>query len=132
MTVFRLLMLGLAFLLAVPAANAGAQESTEALEQTIQYLIDHVERSELTFVRNTKEYSSAEAAEHMGKKYRHFKKKIHTAEDFIELAATKSLMSGKPYLVVTAHGERLRTADWLQQVLVEYRARQAAALYPGL
>ena len=132
MTVFRLVMLGLAFLLAVPAANADTRESTEALEQTIHYLIDYVERSELTFVRNGKDYTSAEAAEHMGKKYRHFKKKIHTAEHFIELAATKSLMSGKPYLVVTAHGERVRSADWLQQVLAEYRARQAAALSPGL
>jgi Family of unknown function (DUF5329) len=33
------------------------------------------------------------------KKYDYFKTQIHTAEDFIALAATKSELSGRPYLV---------------------------------
>jgi len=48
-----------------------------------------------------KSYSSEAAAEHARTKYRYFRSQIETPEDFIRLCATKSLISGKPYLVVT-------------------------------
>jgi len=40
-------------------------------------------------------HSGKEAAEHIRKKYAHFKDQIATAEDFIALSATKSELSGK-------------------------------------
>ena len=46
---------------------------------------------------------------------------------FIRLAATKSLLSGKPYTVVVREGEEIPTADWLHAAL---RACRAAAGTP--
>ena len=98
-------------------------EQPDALDTTISYLISYVSGSGLTFVRNSNTYTAAEAAEHMSKKYRHFKHDISTAEGFIELCATKSLLSGKPYLVITEQGEQVRTSEWLLAALSEYRTR---------
>ena len=94
---------------------------TERIEQTIQHLIGFVSGSDLTFVRNAGEYTPGEAANHMEKKYRHFRGDIETPEDFIELCATKSLMSGKPYLVIDSQGNKLRTSDWLRTELATYQ-----------
>jgi hypothetical protein len=59
----------------------------------------------------------------MGNKYRHFKEDIKTAEDFIERCASRSLLSGKSYLVINEQGEQVRTSEWLEAALAEYRAR---------
>jgi hypothetical protein len=96
-----------------------------AVAETIEYLIASVSESDLTFIRNGKRYAGNEAAEHMRKKYDYFDDDIVSAEDFIRLAATRSLMSGKPYYVVLADGTRTKTADWLGTRLGEYRLQMA-------
>lgn len=108
------------FLLLV--SGPGRSESTDRVDQTIQYLIGYVSGSGLTFIRNAREYTPGEAAEHMNKKYQHFRDDIGTPEDFIELCATKSLLSGKPYLVVAGQAKELRTGDWLRTELAAYQA----------
>lgn len=105
------------------AASPGWGEPNDRVDQTIQHLISHVSGSGLTFIRNAREYTPAEAAEHMNKKYRHFRDDIETPEDFIELCASKSLLSGKPYLVVAGKGEQLRTSDWMRTELAAYQER---------
>jgi hypothetical protein len=112
--------LAVALLLATcPAGSA----PTERAEQTIQHLLGYVSGSDLTFVRNASEYTPTEAAEHMLKKYRHFRDDIETPGDFIELCATKSLISGKPYLVIDRQGNVLRTSDWLRAELATWQVR---------
>jgi hypothetical protein len=59
----------------------------------------------------------------MKKKYRYFREDIATAEDFIELCATKSLLSGEPYLVIDRQGNESRTSDWLRAELAAWQAR---------
>ena len=98
------------------------------VNETVLHLISYVSESGLTFIRNSSEHTAAEAADHMNKKYLHFKEDIRTAEDFIELCATKSLLSGKPYLVVNDQGEQLRTSDWLRAELAVYQARRQATV----
>lgn len=110
----------LALLFGIGPASGAPNAATE---QTIQHLIGYVSGSELTFVRNASEYRPAEAAAHMQKKYRHFRDDIDTAEDFIRLCATRSLLSGKPYRVVDRAGKTLPTADWLKAELAAHRAR---------
>ena len=104
-------------------AGAVRGESAGDVDQTIRYLIDFVSGSGMTFIRNTREYTSSEAAAHMTEKYRHFREDIETPDDFIKICATKSLLSGKPYLVVSARGAELKTGDWLRMELAAYRAR---------
>ena len=72
-------------------------------------------------MRNGKAHTGTEAAEHMRRKYNHFDDRIRSADDFIDLAATKSMISGKKYTVSTAGGE-MATADWLRAVLADYRS----------
>jgi hypothetical protein len=110
--------LAVLLLVSLPARS----EPSGQVEQIIQHLIAYVSGSDLRFVRNASEYNPQEAAAHMEKKYRHFRDDIATAEDFIELCATKSLLSGKPYLVVDRLGNETLTSDWLRTELAAWQA----------
>ena len=88
--------------------------------QTIEFLISAVAQSHLTFTRNGENHTCDEAASHIREKYDYFRSKIKSPEDFISLCATKSLLSGKPYLVSTEKGT-IPVEQWLRQILAEYR-----------
>ena len=96
--------------------------STAGTTEEIASLLLFVEQSECTFIRNGKQYDGYEARGHIETKYGHFKEKIATTEDFIELAATKSIMSGKPYRVL-CNGQEMNLADWLHAELAKLRTR---------
>lgn len=104
-----------------PAANAREAEPTAALADTVSTLLAYVRESGCVFIRNGREHDAAAAAKHMERKYRHYMNDIETPEDFIRLAATKSMMSGKPYRVRTSSGEERLSADWLADVLDSMR-----------
>ena len=114
------LMLGIGLLLAGGLARG---EPDAQVDATIRYLIGRVAGSELTFVRNDTPYTPDRAAGHMEKKYRHFREDISTPGDFIDLCATKSLMSGEPYRVIDPEGNERKTSDWLRDELAIYQAR---------
>jgi hypothetical protein len=105
----------------VPRSVAGQQ--TEDIHATVQHLITYVKESDVTFERNTTRYSGSEAAQHINKKYQHFIDDIDTVEKFIELCATGSLMTGKPYFIITEQGEQLPSSEWLNNELQSYRLR---------
>ncbi len=71
-------------------------------------------------MRNGKTHSGAEAVKHMRRKYEYFADRIHSPEEFIEFAATKSMLSGKAY-TVRGNDREIPTAEWLHTVLAEYR-----------
>jgi hypothetical protein len=98
----------------------GQRENTE---KVFAYLIDQVAESHLTFTRNGIEYSSREAADHMRNKYEYFKSRIKSPEDFIHVCASKSLVSGKPYLVSTTKG-KISVEKWLGEILMEHEKNQ--------
>jgi hypothetical protein len=111
-----------AALAALTCATGAAAETAPQTESTaaIEYLLASVAGSELDFVRNGKTHSGAEAVKHMRRKYEHFEDRIHSPEEFIALAATKSMLSGKAYTVRSEDGE-IPTAEWLHTMLAEYR-----------
>jgi hypothetical protein len=112
----------IASLVALTCAAGAAAETMPQSESTatIEYLLASVAGSELQFVRNGKSHSGAEAVKHMRRKYEHFEDRIHSPEEFIELAATKSILSGKAYTVRSDDGE-IPTAEWMQTLLAKYR-----------
>ena len=116
-----------AVLLMLLTAGAGAARQPMPLQQTIDHLLGYVSQSGLTFMRNGKSYTAPEAAGHMRRKYEHYQDDIGSAEDFIRLCATRSLMSGKPYTLVDEDGRELATGDWLSRELLEYRSKSAVA-----
>ncbi len=112
----------IASVLALAWATGTAAETTPQSESTaaIEYLLASVAASELQFVRNNKTHSGAEAVKHMRRKYEYFADRIHSPEEFIEFAATKSMLSGKAY-TVRGNDREIPTAEWLHTVLAEYR-----------
>jgi hypothetical protein len=89
--------------------------------EEIDHLLAFVDSSGCTYVRNGKEYSPAEAREHIGRKYDYIRDRISTTEQFIRYAATESSISGKPYTVICG-GQEEPSADWLKRELARYRA----------
>ena len=105
------------------AAPIGSASNAEALEDTVDYLVEFVRTSDVVFIRNEKEHTPEDAASHMLKKYKYAKRKVKTPEDFIEYCATRSTMSGKPYRVRLGDGSTITSAAWLLTELEEYRKR---------
>jgi len=122
MPIWPLLLL-LTILLAVVSPWSMAARQAEDLDATVQYLITYVQESDVTFERNSSRYTGSEAAQHINKKYRHFRDDIDTPEKFIELCATGSLMTGKAYFIITGRGEQLPSGEWLNKELSVYRLR---------
>ncbi len=93
-----------------------AEEDTA---KVVAALIEQTKNSGATFIRNGKTHTAEEAAEHLQKKYDHFLKKgkIKSPEDFIKMAGTKSLMSGKYYMLKFPDGSEIKSADWLTEQL---------------
>ena len=88
--------------------------------EEIAVLLNFIERSECTFIRNGKQYDTLEARQHIEKKYNYYKEQIITAEDFIQYSATKSSITGKPYTVI-CNGVRSNSSDWLNAELDKVR-----------
>ena len=117
MNVFVRIILAIAILFALTPETARA----ESLEQTINYLLDYVAKSDATFVRNGQTHAPQQAVDHIKAKYEHFKNEIKTPEDFILLSASKSLLTGQPYLVRTRDGKEMHLDLWLRQALKEHQ-----------
>ncbi|MBW2176599.1 MAG: DUF5329 domain-containing protein [Deltaproteobacteria bacterium] len=88
----------------------------------IDHLLNYIETSGCTFIRNGKSHSSRDAGEHIRKKYSYTKRRVKTTEDFIRYAATESSLSGRPYEVV-CDGTEKATAEWLVEELIRFRKK---------
>ena len=111
-----LLML-IGFLFTTPVhATPNAEDS-----ETIEYLIGYVSESDMVFVRNFGNHKPARAASHIRNKYDHFVDDIDSPEEFIELCASKSLITGREYKVIDPAGNEIKTRDWLIAALKDYR-----------
>ncbi|WP_374087291.1 DUF5329 family protein [Methylomicrobium lacus] len=106
------------FLLSI-GFTATAQALTADAE--IDHLLKFVEGTQCRYERNGEMHSGKEAAEHIQKKYAHFKDEIATAEDFIALSATKSELSGKKYRVYCGDKKAQDSDRWLLEELKRYR-----------
>ena len=69
---------------------------------------------EATFIRNGKEYGAFDAALHLERKWKANRSKVKTVDDFITIVATKSSITGKPYLIRMADGTEVETAKWFK------------------
>ncbi|WP_085646615.1 MULTISPECIES: DUF5329 domain-containing protein [unclassified Pseudomonas] len=102
-------------------ADAQVQTRPQTIEE-IKALLDFVEHSECQFVRNGSEYPGPRARAHLEKKlnYLEARNRVNSAEDFIDLAATQSSISGRAYEVRCA--ERTEPAGtWLKRELDRQR-----------
>jgi hypothetical protein len=109
----------------VGALQRGSVGAAESLEQTIAFLLHRIETADAIFIRNGQTHTAREAVAHVRAKYEHFKGEIKTPEDFIRLAATKSLLTGQPYLVRNRDGKEMPLNVWLSNALREHRENEA-------
>ena len=105
----------------IPAAVNSYADVPPAQKPEVEYLLGLVKTSACKFERNGKLYDGEKAYGHIKEKYEYFSDRITSTETFIEYAATKSMMSGKYYLIRCAGKEPEKTGDWLLKELKEYR-----------
>ena len=102
-------------------------------EGKIDYLLDRIRKSDLTFVRNKVEYNGREATDFLRLKTNRLEHrnhiKIRTAQDFISQVASGSRMSGQPYAVVLKDRTRHNLQNVLQNELnaLEFCLKQESA-----
>ena len=90
-------------------------------KEEIDELISYVGTSGVRFIRNGTEHSGAEGAQHLRDKLAKAGDRVKTTEDFIAGIASRSYITGKPYLVKFADGHTQPTGDWLRAHLAEVR-----------
>lgn len=114
----------LALLLCFSSLGLQAAPSPEANAE-INALLNFVEHSDCRFIRNGSEYSGSAASAHLQKKLEYLENKglVDSAEDFIDRAASKSSMSGKPYQVSCPDGKQ-DASTWLNSELKRLRRAQ--------
>jgi hypothetical protein len=91
-----------------------------AENEEITYLLSFIAESGCTFIRNGGEHHAEDASKHLAMKFNRVKKRIKTAEDFIDKIASKSSMSGKKY-EVRCDNRKFNTGSWLKDALAAYR-----------
>ena len=104
-----------------------AAPTAPAIRAEIDTLLDALQSSGCQFNRNDTWHSAAEAKDHILRKLEHIEGRhtIKNTEQFIELAASKSSSSGKPYLVRCGNEAPVESAAWLNKQLVGIRAGKA-------
>jgi len=100
------------FLSISPAAAVSEQEKIRAL-------LERIEKSGLTFIRNGSEYTSADARKHLELKLSRAGSAITTAEQFITHIASGSSWTGTPYYIRLRDGTLVKSSVWLRKNLAE-------------
>ena len=121
-TIHRLLA---ASVLAVLSLGAAAAPTPPAVRAEIDALMAKMSASNCQFERNGSWHSALEARQHLLRKLQYIEKRRETlasAEQFIDVAASKSSFSGKPYRVKCGSGEAVPSREWLTRELKALRA----------
>jgi len=114
-----ILMVLLSFLV----VRAYAQDFSETAK--IQYLITSIEALEgAKFIRNGREHDAQAASNHLRLKLKTVGDKVRTAEDFIHLCASKSSLSGEPYLIKFADGSTVKSEIFFKDKLKTFAANK--------
>ena len=107
---------------------AAATPLSPVTRSEIDGLMGRLETAKCEFNRNGKWYTGAEAKSHLLRKLQYLEERgaVQTTEQFIELAATGSSVSGQPYLVKCDNGAPVASGTWLGAQLQAVRKSMAA------
>jgi len=117
------------------ALQAQAAPTAAPVRTEITGLLQRLEASGCQFNRNGDWHVGAEARGHLLRKLDYLEDRrgaspLRSAEQFIELAASRSSMSGKPYLVRCAGAAPVPSQDWLNAQLRLLRQPPATPAVP--
>lgn len=110
---------------AIATTAAAAPLALEARTE-IDALVSKLDASGCEFNRNGSWHSGKEAKAHLLRKLKYLEDRgmVHSTEQFIELAASASSITGQPYMVRCGDGIPIRSGTWL---LSQMRAMRSAA-----
>ena len=111
------------------AAPASAQQTPAAsADAEVRALIAALGQSGCRFQRNGRWHDATEAQSHLQRKYDVARKRGRegTAEDFIEAAASRSMLSGKAYRVVCPGQAERDAGEWFRDQLSLTRRHRSA------
>ena len=102
---------------------AVAQQSRAPAAREIGELLVAIERSGCRFHRNGTWHDAREASRHLKRKYDYLegKRRITDTESFIRLAASKSSVTGKPYMIQCLGAASVASEKWLTDKLAVQR-----------
>jgi Family of unknown function (DUF5329) len=107
-------------ILAIFSVAVSGQDNIE--KKKIEFLLSSVENLKgAKFIRNGSEYDDGKAAAaHLRMKLKNAGGRVQTADDFIRLCASKSFLSGKPYMIRLSNGKTITSEKYFQEKLKEY------------
>lgn len=112
-------------LLGAACTGAGAAPTPPAIRAEIDGLLARMAGSGCQFERNGSWHDAADARTHLLRKLDYIEGRRETlasAEQFIEVAATKSSFSGRPYRVKCGGADAVPSRDWLLRELKTLRS----------
>lgn len=112
-----------AILVAMASSISARGDISDADRHEVIHLLEFIRTSECAIVRNGQRHDGESAYSHVMKKYEYFEDEIETPEDFIAYSASKSTISGEPYLVFCGNEQERRAQEWLLEELLEYRSK---------
>lgn len=98
------------------------------VQAEVRTLLDRLASSDCRFKRNGSWHGAAEARDHLQRKYEYLAERdaIGSTEQFIDRAASRSSVSGRPYWVQCAGRDPVASRTWLTTLLRTLRAQPAA------
>lgn len=123
------MLMGAVLMLLLPAFAAVADAPPDQKHE-IAHLLSFVRYADCDLIRNGAVHDSKDGYRHLLDKYDYFRSRIRSAEDFIDLAATKSLLSGRAYMVDCGEDDPIPSATWLRRELARYRSCVASSTGP--
>jgi len=114
----------LALVLALAASGAQAAPLPAPARAEVDALLTRLQSSGCQFNRNGSWYNGADAKTHLLRKLEYLEKKdlVKNAEQFIDLGASSSSSSGKPYMVKCGSAAPVESKAWLGAELKAIRA----------
>ncbi len=110
-------------LVVIGLGQVATADTTPAEEEKIETLIRTIETlKDAVFMRNGREYESAQAADHLRTKWRFARSRIKTARAFIIHVAARSSRTGEPYLIRFADGREVTSDQFLEAELERLEA----------
>jgi hypothetical protein len=97
-----------------------AQDNIE--KKKIEFLLSSIENLKgAKFIRNGSEYDDGKAvAAHLRMKLQYAGSRVQTADDFIRLCASRSYITGKPYMIRLSNGKTIKSEEYFREKLKEY------------
>ena len=110
------------------AAPLRAEPVPAPVQAEVRTLLERLAASDCRFKRNGSWHGAAEARDHLQRKYAYLAERdaIGSTEQFIDRAASRSSVSGRPYWVQCAGNDPVQSGRWLTTLLRTLRAQSGA------